>query len=86
MDVSKKKIGKKVQQKVLFVFLASCMALGLAYTISKLAFDEMLKTVDSIAKPNDKLRLVNKISRDVLLLDQIQRSRVFIDRKPSLSV
>lgn len=72
--MAKKKIEKKVQQKVLFVFLASCMALGLAYTISKVAFDEMLKTVDNIAKPNDKLRFVNKISRDVLLLDQIQRS------------
>ena len=85
MDISKKKIEKKVQQKVLFVFLASCMALGLAYTISKVAFDEMLKTVDNIAKPNVKLRLVNKISRDVLLLDQIQRSEFLLVESNALS-
>ena len=61
------------------------MALGLAYTISKVAFDEMLKTVDNIAKPNVKLRLVNKISRDVLLLDQIQRSEFLLVESNALS-
>ncbi len=78
MEHSESKTGKKVQQKVVFVFLASCMALGLAYTISKLTFDEMLKTVDSISSPNEKLNLVGKISRDILQLDQIQRSQILI--------
>lgn len=78
MYTSKNKLGKMVQQKVIFVFLACCMALGLAYTISKFTFDEMLKTVDNISSPNEKLRLVSKISRDILQLDQIQRSQLLL--------
>lgn len=77
MDVYKR-AGKIVYQKVIFVFLASCMALALAYTISKMTFDKMLDTVDSISTPNEKLRLVSKISRDILQLDQIQRSQLLL--------
>jgi signal transduction histidine kinase len=76
----KNKTGKKVQQKVIFVFLASCMALALAYTISKLTFDEMLKTVDNISAPNEKLKLVSKISRDIMQLDQVQRSQLLLPK------
>src|SRR5690606_1964747 len=84
MRVPKNKTGKKVQQKVIFVFLACCMALGLAYTISKITFDEMLKTVDSISSPNEKLRLVSKISRDILQLDQIQRYQLLLPEDRTL--
>lgn len=84
MTFSKNKTGKKVQQKVVFVFLACCMALGLAYTISKLTFDEMLKTVDSISSPNEKLKLVSKISRDILQLDQVQRSQLLLSEESAL--
>jgi signal transduction histidine kinase/CheY-like chemotaxis protein len=58
--------------------------LGLAYTISKFTFDEMLKTVDNISSPNEKLRLVSKISRDILQLDQIQRSQLLLPKDRSL--
>lgn len=78
MENTNKNTGTKVHQKVLFVFFASCIALGLAYTISKVTFDDMLKTVDNIAKPNDKLRLVTRISRDILQLDQNQRSEFLL--------
>ncbi len=84
MGASKNKTGKMVQQKVIFVFLACCMALGLAYTISKFTFDEMLKTVDNISSPNEKLRLVSEISRDILQLDQIQRSQLLLPENGSL--
>src|SRR5690554_2033208 len=84
MGISKNRTGKKVQQKVIFVFLASCIALGLAYTISKVTFDEMLKTVDSISSPNEKLKLVSKISRDILQLDQIQRSQLLLPEERAL--
>lgn len=84
MGILKTKTGKKVQQKVIFVFLACCMALGLAYTISMLTFDKMLNTVDSISSPNEKLRLVSKISRDILQLDQIQRSQLLLPDERAL--
>ena len=78
MENTNKNTGRKVYRKVLVVFFASCLALGLAYTISKYTFDNMLHTVDNIAKPNDKLRLVTRISRDILQLDQNQRSEFLL--------
>lgn len=83
MDVSRNKTGKRVQHKIIFLFLACCMALTLAYAISKLTFDEMLKTVDNISTPNEKLKLVGKISRDILQLDQLQRYQLLFLDSPS---
>src|SRR5690606_17403538 len=68
--------GSKVYQKVLFVILSCGAALCLAYFISKVAFDEMLDKVDKISTPNEKLRLVSRISRDILQIDQLQRAQI----------
>jgi len=81
MNENSLKTGNKVHQKVIIVFISCCIALGLAYTISKIAFGEMLNTVDKIATPNEKIRLVSKISRDILQLDQMQRSHVLLSTK-----
>src|SRR5690606_35855052 len=72
--------GTKVFQKVLFVIVACGVALGLAYFISKVAFDEMLEKVDKVSTPNEKLRLVSRISRDIIQIDQLQRSQVLSNK------
>jgi len=72
----KNQTGSKVYQKVVFVVIACTIALGLAYIISKVAFDEMLNRVDQVSTPNEKLRLVSRISRDILQIDQLQRAQV----------
>src|SRR5690606_6502245 len=73
--------GTKVFQKVLFVIIACGVALGLAYFISKIAFDEMLEKVDRVSTPNEKLRLVSRISRDIIQIDQLQRSQVLGNKR-----
>lgn len=72
----KNQSGSNVYQKVVFVIISCGVALGLAYFISKIAFDEMLNKVDIISTPNEKLRLVSRISRDILQIDQVQRAQV----------
>lgn len=79
----KNQTGSKVYQKVVFVIIACSIALGLAYVISKIAFDEMLNKVDQVSTPNEKLRLVSRISRDILQIDQLQRSQVLNKKKYS---
>lgn len=76
MDNTKNQSGSNVYQKVVFVIISCGIALGLAYFISKIAFDEMLNKVNIISTPNEKLRLVSRISRDILQIDQVQRAQV----------
>lgn len=73
---TKNQSGSNVYQKVVFVIISCGIALGLAYFISKVAFDEMLNKVDIISTPNEKLRLVSRVSRDILQIDQVQRAQV----------
>jgi len=73
---TKNQSGSNIYQKVVFVIISCGIALGLAYFISKVAFDEMLYKVDIISTPNEKLRLVSRISRDILQIDQVQRAQV----------
>jgi len=74
--LEKQKPGSKVYHKIFFIIVACAVALGLAYVISKVAFDEMLNKVDNVSTPNEKLRLVSRISRDILQVDQLNRAQV----------
>ncbi len=66
-----------VRRKVIFVFITCAVALVLAWVISRVAFTEMMDTVDSITTPDPKLEMVSGISRDIMRLDQLQRSQAF---------
>lgn len=66
--------------KVLLGFLISCMALAASWFTSKVAFREMLYTVEDLSTPNDKLRLLNKIFKNILQLDQLQKSQTDPDK------
>ncbi|GAA4788800.1 ATP-binding protein [Olivibacter ginsenosidimutans] len=76
MSDQKKLSNKSVRRKVIFVFICCCIALGLAWTISKDAFNQVITAVDNIAKPNKKMHLVSQVSRDIMQLDQLQRAQV----------
>ena len=82
-DNQRKPTGFKVYGKIVFVIISCIFALGLAYLISKVAFDEMLSKVDKVSTPNAKLRLVSRISRDILQIDQLQRAQVLSEKSYS---
>lgn len=82
-DNQRKPTGFKVYGKIVFVIISCIFALGLAYLISKVAFDEMLSKVDKVSTPNAKLRLVSRISRDILQIDQLQRAQVLSEESYS---
>lgn len=66
-----------VRRKVIFVFITCAAALVLAWIISRVAFTEMMGTVDNITTPDPKLEMVSGISREIMRLDQLQRSQAF---------
>ncbi|WP_131536302.1 hybrid sensor histidine kinase/response regulator [Pedobacter nototheniae] len=75
--VIQKRFFRAVKSKVILGFLFACLALLLAWGISKFAFTRMLNTVEEISAPNDRLRIVNDLSHKIARLDQLQRDEAF---------
>lgn len=68
-----KKFFTATKGKVVIGFLFAGLALLLAWGVSKFVFEEILGTVEKISAPNDRLRIVNKLSHQIASLDQLQR-------------
>jgi signal transduction histidine kinase/CheY-like chemotaxis protein len=69
---------RSVKGKVVIAFLVGCIALGLAWIVSQTAFREMLHTVKRLSEPNEKLRIVNALFRDITQLDQLQKRQALL--------
>jgi len=67
---------QSIKGKVIIAFAFACFALLLAWGTSKIAFKQMLGAVENISAPNEKLRLVNDLSRRITRLDQLQKSQI----------
>jgi signal transduction histidine kinase/DNA-binding response OmpR family regulator len=77
---------KSVKGKVLLGFLLASIALGTSWVISKKAFQTMLDNLEAMSTPDDKLRMVNKIFRNILQLDQLQNTRTLKGEEKSEQV
>ena len=66
---------KSVKGKVLLGFLLASLALGTSWIISKEAFEDMLIKLEVMSTPNDKLRLVNKVFKNIIQLNHLQNTR-----------
>ncbi|MCF2486548.1 hybrid sensor histidine kinase/response regulator [Dyadobacter sp. CY347] len=66
---------KSVKGKVLLGFLLASLALGTSWIISKEAFEDMLIKLEVMSTPNDKLRLVNKVFKNIIQLSHLQNTR-----------
>lgn len=69
-----KSLFRSVKGKVLIGFLLAGIALGASWIISKLAFETVLTKLEVLSTPNDKLRLVNKVFKNILQLDHLQNA------------
>ena len=78
-SVPKNSFIRAIKSKVIIALLLACVALFMAWGVTKLAFKEMLGTVENIAAPSERLRRVNIISRKIGSLDQIQKNKAFND-------
>ncbi|RZK82712.1 MAG: response regulator [Pedobacter sp.] len=68
---------KAVKGKIIIALLLACLALVLAWNVSKVAFNELLSTVNNVTAPSERLSLVNVISRKINNLDQRQKKLAF---------
>lgn len=61
--------------KIILSFVLVATTMFLLWRITKVGFGEMLGTVDSLAHPNPSLKQVNKIFRQIVHLDHLQRTQ-----------
>lgn len=64
-----------VKGKIVIASLLACMALLMAWVISRDTFRAMLTAFENVSAPDDKLRLINELSRGVSRIDQAQSAR-----------
>ncbi len=63
-----------MRKKIIAAFLLACTAVLLSWLVSGIAFRGVLDTVDRLAAPNEKLRLMNRLFQEISNLDQRQRT------------
>lgn len=68
---------QSIKGKIIIASIIACVALFLAWRVSRIAFEEMLGTVESISAPSERLRIVNALSLKIISLDQFQKSQAF---------
>ncbi|WP_316811260.1 ATP-binding protein [Pedobacter heparinus] len=78
-NAPRKSFIKAIKGKIIIALLLACFALFMAWGVSKVAFKEMLTTVENISAPSERLRIVNAISRKISSLDQLQKKQAFND-------
>lgn len=78
-SVPGKSFISSIKGKVIIALLLACFALFMAWGVSRVAFKEMLNTVEHISAPSERLRVVNAISRRIGSLDQLQKKQAFND-------
>jgi hypothetical protein len=62
-----------LRHKIIIALVLACCALALAWAVSRVAFTEMLNTVENIAAPNERLRIVHDLAGKITSMDQLQK-------------
>lgn len=68
-----------MRQKIIIALVLACCALLLAWGVSRVAFRDMLGTVENITAPNERLRIVHELSSKISALDQLQKKQALND-------
>src|SRR3546814_16659126 len=71
---------RSVKGKVLIAFLVGCLALGLAWGFSRVAFREMMRRVEQLSATDERLQMVNELFLDITQLSQSQRTQALLKR------
>jgi signal transduction histidine kinase/FixJ family two-component response regulator/HPt (histidine-containing phosphotransfer) domain-containing protein len=64
-----------LRQKIIIALILACSALVLAWAVTRVAFTEMLSTVENITAPNERLRIVHELAGKITSMDQLQKKQ-----------
>ncbi len=69
-----KSVFGSVKSKVILGFLVASVALGASWIISKIAFEGLLHRLEAYTTPDEKLRHINQVFKEIVLLDHVQNT------------
>lgn len=82
----KKRFYTQLKGKVILVSVAGFVALAVIHFAISYAFEKMNNNIDQLAKPNEKLVMVNHLFRDVSQMNHLQRQKTVLGKKdPSVA-
>lgn len=76
-----RKYKKSIRSKTLLAFILGCMAILISWGILEISFSRMTRLTNQMSEQDPPLKLVHQIFREMITLDQIQRSPVFRQAK-----
>ena len=71
-----KNINRSFKRKIVVAFVVCLAAISSAWLINKVAFTDMLQTVDRLSSPDEKLKAFNRILFRVINLDQVSTTKL----------
>ena len=67
---------KSIRGKIIAIFIIAALSIGLSWIILRVAFGQVVNTIEEISKPNNKLQLLNNLSSDISQIGQYQRKLI----------
>jgi signal transduction histidine kinase/DNA-binding response OmpR family regulator len=68
--------SKSIRGKVIAIIVIAGIAIALSWIILRVAFGQVVETIEEVSKPNDKLLLFNSLSNDITQIGQYQRKLI----------
>jgi len=68
--------SKSIRGKVIAIIVITGIAIALSWIILRVAFGQVVVTIEEVSKPNDKLLLLNNLSNDITQIGQYQRKLI----------
>ena len=68
--------SKSIRGKVIAIIVIAGIAIALSWIILRVAFGQVVVTIEEVSKPNDKLFLLNNLSNDITQIGQYQRKLI----------
>jgi len=68
--------SKSIRGKVIAIIVIAGIAIALSWIILRVAFGQVVDTIEEVSKPNDKMLLFNSLSNDITQIGQYQRKLI----------
>ena len=68
--------SKSIRGKVIAIIVIAGIAIALSWIILRVAFGQVVDTIEEVSKPNDKLLLLTNLSNDITQIGQYQRKLI----------
>jgi len=67
---------ESIRGKIIAITIIAALSIILSWIVLRVAFSNVVNTIEEVSKPNDKLQLLNSLSNDIIQIGQYQRKQI----------